>query len=135
MATVQLSMTPRGRGLHDITAEVASVVREAGVDTGLCTVFLQHTSASLIIQENADPSAKHDLEAWFDRLIPDGDPSFLHTSEGPDDMAAHVKAALTGVSLAIPIVGGHLALGTWQGIFLWEHRVRSGRRNLVVHVG
>ena len=83
MATVQLSMTPRGRGLHDITAEVASVVRGSGVDTGLCTVFLQHTSASLIIQENADPSAKHDLETWLDRLIPDGDPSFLHTSEGP----------------------------------------------------
>lgn len=128
-------MTPRGRGLHDITAEVASVVREAGIDAGLCTVFLQHTSASLIIQENADPSARHDLESWFDRLIPDGDPAFLHTSEGPDDMPAHVKAALTGVSLSIPIVDGHLALGTWQGIFLWEHRVRSGRRNLVVHVG
>ncbi|MEO8504519.1 MAG: secondary thiamine-phosphate synthase enzyme YjbQ [Acidobacteriota bacterium] len=135
MATVRLSMTPRGRGLHDITAEVASVVREAGIDAGLCTVFLQHTSASLIIQENADPSARHDLESWFDRLIPDGDPAFLHTSEGPDDMPAHVKAALTGVSLSIPIVDGHLALGTWQGIFLWEHRVRSGRRNLVVHVG
>jgi secondary thiamine-phosphate synthase enzyme len=134
MAIVKLSLTPRGRGLHDITPDVAHAVRESGVREGLCTVFLQHTSASLIVQENADPSARADLEAFLDRLVPDGDPAYTHDQEGPDDMPAHIKAALTAVSIAIPVVDGYLALGTWQGIYLWEHRVRSGRRNLVVHV-
>jgi len=134
MAIVKLSLTPRGRGLHDITPDVAHAVRESGVREGLCTVFLQHTSASLIVQENADPSARADLEAFLDRLVPDGDPAYTHDQEGPDDMPAHIKAALTAVSIAIPVVDGYLALGTWQGVYLWEHRVRSGRRNLVVHV-
>ena len=134
MAIVKLSLTPRGRGLHDITPEVAHAVRESGVREGLCTVFLQHTSASLIVQENADPSARADLESFLDRLVPDGDPAYTHAQEGPDDMPAHIKAALTAVSIAIPVVDGYLALGTWQGVYLWEHRVRSGRRNLVVHV-
>jgi len=104
------------------------------VREGLCTVFLQHTSASLIVQENADPPARADLETFLDRLVPDGDPAYTHDQEGPDDMPAHIKAALTAVSIAIPVVDGYLALGTWQGVYLWEHRVRSGRRNLVVHV-
>jgi secondary thiamine-phosphate synthase enzyme len=134
MAIVKLSLNPRGRGLHDITPDVAHAVRESGVREGLCTVFLQHTSASLIVQENADPSARADLEAFLDRLVPDGDPAYTHDAEGPDDMPAHIKAALTAVSIAIPVVDGYLALGTWQGVYLWEHRVRSGRRNLVVHV-
>jgi secondary thiamine-phosphate synthase enzyme len=134
MAIVKLSLTPRGRGLHDITPDVAHAVRESGVREGLCTVFLQHTSASLIVQENADPSARADLETFLDRLVPDGDPVYTHDQEGPDDMPAHIKAALTAVSIAIPVVDGYLALGTWQGVYLWEHRVRSGRRNLVVHV-
>jgi len=134
MAIVKLSLTPRGRGLHDITPDVAHAVRESGVREGLCTVFLQHTSASLIVQENADPSARADLETFLDRLVPDGDPAYTHDQEGPDDMPAHIKAALTAVSIAIPVVDGYLALGTWQGVYLWEHRVRSGRRNLVVHV-
>ena len=134
MAIVKLSLNPRGRGLHDITAEIAHAVRESGVREGLCTVFLQHTSASLIVQENADPSARADLEHFLDRLVPDGDPAYTHNAEGPDDMPAHVKAALTAVSIAIPVMEGYLALGTWQGVFLWEHRVRSGRRNLVVHL-
>lgn len=124
-----------GQGLHEITSQVAEVVRRAGVREGLCTVFLQHTSASLLIQENADPSARRDLEHWLNRLVPERDPLYTHTQEGPDDMPSHIKAALTAVSLAIPVVGGRLALGTWQGIYLWEHRRQRGRRRCVVHIG
>ena len=121
-------------GLHEITAEVHGVVARAGVVQGLCTVFLRHTSASLTIQENADPSARADLEHWLDRLVPPNDPLYTHTAEGPDDMPAHIKAALTATSLGIPVVGGRLVLGTWQGIFLWEHRTAPHRRQVVVHV-
>ena len=135
MAVETLNLEPSGAGLHEITRLVAAVVAAAGVDTGLCTLFLRHTSASLTIQENADPSARRDLEAWLDRLVPEHDPLFTHTAEGPDDMPAHIKAALTATSLSIPIVGGRLALGTWQGVFLWEHRRRSRGRQLVVHIG
>jgi len=134
MAIVKLSLTPRRRGLHDITTEIAHAVGESGVREGLCTVFLQHTSASLIVQENADRSARIDLERFLDRLVPDGDPTYTHDAEGPDDMPAHIKAALTAVSIAIPVVDGKLALGRWQGVYLWEHRLLSARRNLVVHV-
>ena len=126
-------MTP-GRGLHEITADVAKAVRVAGIEDGLCTVFVRHTSASLVIQENADPSAKRDLERWLDRLVPDGDPFYRHDAEGPDDMPGHIKAALTASSLSIPVSGGALALGTWQGIYLWEHRTRGSRRELVLHI-
>jgi secondary thiamine-phosphate synthase enzyme len=111
------------------------VVAASGVAEGLCTVFVRHTSASLTIQENADPSARRDLERWLERLVPEDDPLYTHTAEGPDDMPSHVKAALTSASLGIPIVGGRLALGTWQGVFLWEHRRRPRRREVVVHVG
>lgn len=124
-----------GPGLHEITAEVARAVAASGVAEGLCTVFVRHTSASLVIQENADPSARRDLERWLERLVPEDDPLYTHTSEGPDDMPSHVKAALTATSLGIPVAGGRLALGTWQGIFLWEHRRRPRRREVVVHVG
>ncbi|MEM9552740.1 MAG: secondary thiamine-phosphate synthase enzyme YjbQ [Acidobacteriota bacterium] len=124
-----------GQGLHEFTSRVADLVARAAIDQGLCTLFLRHTSASLTIQENADPSARRDLEAWLNRLVPENDPLFTHTAEGPDDMPAHIKAALTAVSLSIPIVGGRLALGTWQGIFLWEHRHHRGRRDVVVHLG
>ena len=124
-----------GQGLHEFTAQVESVVREAELKQGLCTVFIQHTSASLIIQENADPSARQDLERWLNRLVKENDPLCSHTLEGPDDMPSHIKAALTATSLSIPIVDGHLALGTWQGIYLWEHRHRRGDRQIVVHVG
>lgn len=130
-----LSVEAPERGLVEITDRVAEVVAASGVGDGLCTVFVRHTSASLVIQENADPSARRDLERWLERLVPDGDPLFTHTSEGPDDMPSHVKAALTATSLGIPVVGGRLALGTWQGIFLWEHRLRPRRRDVVVHVG
>jgi secondary thiamine-phosphate synthase enzyme len=131
----RVAVTTRGRGLHEVTDEVRAAVREAGVREGLCTLFLRHTSASLLIQENADPSARHDLERWLERLVPESDPLYTHDAEGPDDMPAHIKAALTGVSLAIPVSEGRLVLGTWQGIYLWEHRRRGVRREIVVYVG
>ncbi len=124
-----------GQGLYEITDEVERQVARAGIDEGLCTLFIQHTSASLVIQENAAPSARRDLENWMNRLAKEGDPLYTHTSEGPDDMPAHIKAALTQTSLSIPIVDGELALGTWQGVFLWEHRRAPKRRRLVVHIG
>lgn len=131
----RLALQVLGQGLHDVTREIAAVVRESGIREGLCTVFLQHTSASLTIQENADPSAKHDLERWLNRLVPENDPLYTHTSEGPDDMPSHIKAALTATSLGIPILDGKLGLGTWQGIYIWEHRRHRGQRNVLVHVG
>lgn len=123
------------QGLHEITSKVSAIVRESAIDEGICHVFLQHTSASLIIQENADPSARHDLEGWLNRLVRERDPHFTHTAEGPDDMPSHIKAALTGVSLTVPVQDGALALGTWQGIYLWEHRADPHTRTLVVYVG
>ncbi len=123
------------QGLFNFTQQVAIVVRETGIQEGLCTLFIQHTSASLVIQENADPSAKTDLERWLNRLVSEGDSLYTHTLEGADDMPAHIKSALTATSLAIPIVNGQLALGTWQGIYLWEHRHHGGRRSIVIHIG
>jgi len=131
----RIEVPTRGKGLVEITSRVAEAVREAGLEEGLCTVMIQHTSASLTIQENADPSARRDLEGWLDRLVPEYDPHFTHTAEGPDDMPSHIKAALTSTTLSIPIVGGELALGTWQGIYLWEHRRRGSTRRCVVHIG
>lgn len=128
-------VTTRGQGLHEVTREIAEVVRDAGVVDGLCTVFIRHTSASLIIQENADPSARRDLERWLNRLVPENDPLHTHTTEGPDDMPAHIKTALTATSLSVPVMNGGLALGTWQGIYVWEHRAAGGRRHLVIHTG
>jgi secondary thiamine-phosphate synthase enzyme len=124
-----------GAGLHEITSLIDGVVQESAVREGLCTVFIRHTSASLVIQENADPSARTDLERWLERLVPEGDPLYTHTAEGPDDMPAHLKAMLTATSLSIPVLDGHLGLGTWQGIFLWEHRRHRGRREILIHVG
>jgi secondary thiamine-phosphate synthase enzyme len=124
-----------GQGLVEFTDRIEDVVSSARVREGLCTVMVQHTSASLTIQENADPSARRDLEDWLDRLVPEDDPRFTHTQEGPDDMPSHIKAALTATTLSIPIRDGRLALGTWQGIFLWEHRRRGSTRYCVVHVG
>jgi secondary thiamine-phosphate synthase enzyme len=131
----RLTVQVPGRGLHEITGQVDGAVRESGVREGLCTVFIRHTSASLLIQENADPSAQRDLEAWLDRLVPEGDALYSHTAEGPDDMPAHVKSMLTATSIGIPVLGGELGLGTWQGIFVWEHRRSRGRREVLVHVG
>jgi secondary thiamine-phosphate synthase enzyme len=130
-----LSIRTPGPGLHEITRNVAEIAANAGLAEGLCTIFVKHTSCSLTIQENADPSARHDLERWLNRLVREGDPSFTHTAEGPDDMPSHIKAMLTQTSLGIPIVNGKLALGTWQGIYLWEHRQRAHERQVVVHAG
>jgi secondary thiamine-phosphate synthase enzyme len=124
-----------GQGLQEITAEVDAAVRASGIEAGLCTLFVRHTSASLVIQENADPTAKRDLERWLNRLVPEGDAFYQHDTEGPDDMPAHIKAALTATSLSIPINRKRLVLGQWQGIYLWEHRRRGSRRELVVHHG
>ncbi|MEJ2552461.1 MAG: secondary thiamine-phosphate synthase enzyme YjbQ [Gammaproteobacteria bacterium] len=130
-----LSIPTRGQGLHAITTELAALIEGSGLDQGLCTVFIRHTSASLLIQENADPSARHDLESWLNRLVREDDPLYTHTLEGRDDMPSHIKAALTATSLAIPILDSRLALGTWQGIYLWEHRRRGDNREVVVHLG
>lgn len=123
------------QGLHAFTPELKRVVERSGVTEGLCTLFIQHTSASLLVQENYDPSAKQDLERWLNRLVPENDPLYTHTLEGADDMPSHIKAALTASSLSIPIVDGKLALGTWQGVYLWEHRYSGGSRKVIVHIG
>jgi secondary thiamine-phosphate synthase enzyme len=128
-----LVVETRGRGLYDATGRVASLVESARVVTGLCTVFLRHTSASLVIQENADSAVLRDLERWLDRLAPE-DASYEHDDEGPDDMPAHLRSAVTASSVSIPIADGVLALGTWQAIYVWEHRRAPHRRELVVHV-
>ena len=132
--TRRISIRTRGKGLHEITGQIQDAVEESEVDDGLCTILVQHTSASLTIQENADPSAQRDLETWLNRLVSENDPIFTHTTEGPDDMPSHIKAALTATTLSIPIIDGRLGLGTWQGIFLWEHRHRGSNRNCLVHV-
>jgi secondary thiamine-phosphate synthase enzyme len=133
--TVQeLAVKTRGRGFYEITGEVAGELSKSNLKTGLATLHVQHTSASLVIQENADPEVRRDFERFFARLIPDGDPIFRHTSEGDDDMPAHIRSALTAVSLSIPIANGRLALGTWQGIYLWEHRTSPHSRRVTVHL-
>lgn len=129
-----LRVTAPRRGLHEITGKVAELVKKSGITDGMCNVFIQHTSASLCIQENADPTARGDLEAFFDRLVPENEPYFRHTLEGPDDMPSHIKSVLSDVSLNIPVRGGRLALGTWQGIYLWEHRDRQHTRTVLVTV-
>ena len=129
-----LVITASRPGLHSITSEVAEIVARAKVDDGLCTIFIQHTSASLLIQENYDPSAQRDLEVWLNRLVPERDPLYTHTLEGDDDMPAHIKSTLTATSLSIPIANGSLVLGTWQGIYLWEHRHVPSKRNVIVHI-
>ena len=124
----------RGRGLVEFTRTVANWVASSGIETGLLTLFVRHTSASLLVQENADPDVRGDLDRFFARLVPDGDPLFRHTDEGPDDMPSHVRAALTTVQLSIPVAAGKLVLGTWQGIYLWEHRMRAHQREVAAHL-
>lgn len=130
-----LTITTPGQGLQEFTDRLNAVVREANVQEGLCTLFVQHTSASLLIQENADPAVKRDLEQWFHRLAPEDDTFYTHRNEGPDDMPGHIKSALTATHLAIPISGGRLVLGRWQGVFLWEHKRQGRARQIVVHIG
>ncbi len=130
----RIGVHTQGRGTYDLTARIQDFVRECGVDVGLCHVFVAHTSASLILCENADPTVRSDLERYMGSLVPDGDPRFRHTAEGPDDMAAHVRSVLTHSELTLPITSGRCALGTWQGVYLWEHRVRPHRRTVIVTV-
>lgn len=132
--TRSLSIETPGRGFTNLTAVVDGVVSDSKMATGLCTVFVHHTSCSLLVQENADPAVRADLEAWFSRLIVDGDSLFTHTDEGPDDMSAHVRGALTSVSIGVPVAKGKLDLGTWQALYLWEHRKSAHRRRLTVTV-
>lgn len=127
-----LTFSTRGRGTLDITEAVAGVVQQAGIEVGLIHVFVQHTSCSLLITENADPDVRRDLETVAARLAPDGDPAYRHDAEGPDDMAAHARSMLTNTGLSVPVGGGRLLLGTWQGIYLWEHRTSPHRRSVVV---
>jgi len=134
LARKEIQVDTRGRGTHDMTAEVQSVVNESGIGTGMCHVFIRHTSASLMLCENADPAVLRDLETFMSRQVPDGDPMFTHTAEGPDDMPAHVRSVLTQSDLNIPVTEGRCALGTWQGIYLWEHRHRGHCRKVVVTV-
>jgi secondary thiamine-phosphate synthase enzyme len=129
-----ISIKVNGQGLHPINQSVQPVVARCGRDEGLCTLFIRHTSASLLIQENYDDSARVDLENWLNRLVPENDPLYTHTLEGPDDMPAHIKAALTATQLSIPFQAGQLMLGTWQGVYLWEHRHHVGSRQVVVHL-
>ena len=131
--STEFVLSSRGKGLIEFTPEVVEWVRSCDVETGLLTLHVRHTSASLVVQENADPEVRRDMERFMSRLVPDGDRIFHHTSEGPDDMPAHVRSALTATTLSLPIVDGAPALGTWQGIYLFEHRVSSHRRRVVAH--
>ena len=130
----RLTVATPGRGLVEITAEARVFVRASGLKNGLLTAFCRHTSASLLIQENADPDVRHDLEAYFTQLSPDDQPGWRHHNEGPDDMSGHIRSALTQTSVGIPLIDGELVLGTWQGLFLWEHRTRPHRREVVLHL-
>ncbi len=134
IAQSEIRVATKGRGTYDLSADVQAAVRQSGVDSGLCHVFICHTSASLMLCENADPSVMRDLETFMSRQVPDGDPMFTHTSEGPDDMPAHVRSILTQSDLNIPVRGGRCALGTWQGIYLWEHRRAPHSRRVIVTV-
>ena len=130
----QLQIDTRGRGTYDLSAGIQSAVKKSGVETGMCHVFIRHTSASLILCENADPAVMRDLETFMSRQIPDGDPMFTHTAEGPDDMPAHVRSVLTQSDLNIPVQDGGCALGTWQGVYLWEHRLAPHQRKVLLTI-
>ena len=134
MSNHRFDVPVTGQGLYDVTARVASAVEASGLTDGLATVFIQHTSASLLIQENADPAVQVDLQNWLSRLVPELDPLYTHVEEGPDDMPAHIKGALTAVQVSVPVIQGELALGVWQGIYLWEHRHSPRTRSLIVNV-
>lgn len=130
----EIRLATQGRGTYDLTAEVQDAVRESGIETGMCNVFLRHTSASLMLCENADPAVRRDLETFMSRMAPDGDPAHTHTAEGPDDMPAHIRSVLTHADLNLPVRGGRCDLGTWQGVYLWEHRHNAHQRKVIVTV-
>ena len=132
-AVNEIRIRTRGRGLYEITDEVGSWISQEKFETGLLTLHVRHTSASLLIQENADPDVRRDLESFFRRLVPDGDRLFVHTAEGDDDMPAHVRSALTAVSFSVPVTNGRMALGTWQGLYVWEHRHAPHQRTITLH--
>ena len=132
-ALYEIRIATRGRGFYEFTEQVETWISQNRFQTGLVTIQVQHTSASLLVQENADPDVRRDLESFFERLVPDGDPLFVHTAEGDDDMPAHVRAALTAVNISIPVKNGRLTLGTWQGLYLWEHRRAPHHRAIAVH--
>jgi secondary thiamine-phosphate synthase enzyme len=134
MSQQTFTVRTRGRGFEDITARVGEIVRATRIESGLCNVFLRHTSASVLICENADPSVCRDLERFMQRVAPDGSPEYEHDTEGPDDMPSHIRATLAGQSVSVPVAQGRLALGTWQGIYLWEHRTASHERHVIVTV-
>ena len=129
-----LAIATRGRGLTDVSRQVQEIVEASGISTGLCTVFIQHTSASLVIQENAAPSVRRDMESWIERIAPEDPEAYEHDDEGPDDMPGHLRATITKTSEVVPVTKGRLALGTWQAIYLWEHRRKPHTRTLIVHV-
>lgn len=131
--TDSLLISTHGQGLYDITSDINQWLSKTGINEGLCTVFVQHTSASLIIQENADPAVQNDLHNWLNRLVKENDPIYTHTDEGPDDMPAHIKSVLTATSIGIPVVDGQLALGIWQAVYLWEHRRYAHQRRVLIH--
>ncbi len=128
----EVRVSTRGRGTYDLSRDIQQLVRDSGIRTGLCHVFIRHTSASLMLCENADPAVLRDMETWMARAVPDGDPEFTHTAEGPDDMPAHVRSVITQSDLNLPIADGRCALGTWQGVFLWEHRYAAHKRKVLV---
>lgn len=130
----EIHVATQGRGTYDITRQVQAAVGDSGVESGLCNIFIRHTSASLMLCENADPAVMHDLETFMSRTVPDGDPMFTHTSEGPDDMPAHVRSVLTQADLNLPVRDGRCDLGTWQGVYLWEHRVAPHRRRITLTI-
>lgn len=130
-----ITLQTPGEGLHSVTRQIEAVVERSSIENGICNLLIQHTSASLTVQENADPSAVEDLNNWLARLVKPNDPLYTHTSEGPDDMPSHIRSALTSTTLSIPVMSGRLALGTWQGIFVWEHRRRPHSRRIVIHIG
>jgi len=130
----EFSVDTKGRGTVDLTGEIQQIVSNAGIDTGLCHVFLKHTSASLMLCENADPAVRMDLETFMSRFVPDGDPMFTHTAEGPDDMPSHVRSVLTQNDLNLPVTGGRCVLGTWQGVYLWEHRYAAHERKVLLTI-
>ncbi len=130
----KLQIKTAGRGMIELSAEIQAIVRQSAINTGICQVFLHHTSASLIITENADPDVRHDLEQYLSRLVEDGDPAYLHRMEGADDMAAHIRSVITQSEISLPVSAGRVELGTWQGLYLWEHRYRAHQRQLTVTV-
>lgn len=130
----ELSFATNGRGTYDLSSEIQRVVIESGIRTGLCHVFLRHTSASLILCENADPAVRQDLESFMQKYVPDGDPIYTHTAEGPDDMPSHVRSILTQNDMILPVADGRCALGTWQGVYLWEHRLAPHQRKVILTI-